>query len=197
MSAVYGIPRSSYFDAPLHPAWARLHNPVASISVSVNEKLEWLGSPIFGLFWISSGFATNHENNYFELGEQIRLPPDILNCMRLYLALFCLLYNSDNDHLHGITPMSVEAYIIYVNFPWPVSSTSCDCPQRMAWISESADYVDDLKLLERSKHLKLVEIGVDFPFRYSEHRCQSWFCELNLAAGLVSKPRPTSYNKRR
>jgi hypothetical protein len=35
----------------------------------------------------------------------------------------------------------------------------------MAWISKS---VDDLKLLERSKHLKLIEIRVIFPFRYSE-----------------------------
>jgi hypothetical protein len=54
------------------------------------------------------------------------------------------------------------------NFPWPVSSTPCDELQRMAWISKSANYVDDLKLLERSKHLKLIEIGFNFPFRYSE-----------------------------
>ncbi|KAJ7866529.1 hypothetical protein B0H13DRAFT_1898086 [Mycena leptocephala] len=38
-------------------------------------------------------------------------------------------------------------------------------PQRTAWVSGRANYVYDLKLLER---LKLIEIGVIFLFRYSE-----------------------------
>jgi hypothetical protein len=69
----------------------------------------------------------------------------------------------------------------------------------MAWISKSANYVDDLKLLARSKHLKLIEIGVNFPFRYSEQigPLSKLILQLELDVGLASQPHPASYDKRR
>jgi hypothetical protein len=51
---------------------------VASISVPVNENhSDLVATYSTSLFWVLSEFATSHENNYFELGVKIRLPPDI------------------------------------------------------------------------------------------------------------------------